>query len=219
MDYALEYAQSKKIEYTEARAHSTKNEQLIIKNGVLDTYLSTIDSGFCVKILTDGGLGFASTNKWIKDEARTIVDTAYKFAKMAKRKDKITFAEEKGVEIKWSVEQKKKIEDIQPEEKIEEPQMEEQPLAEEKTEEPQMEERPLAEEKTEEPQIEEQAVAEEKTEEPQIEEQPVAEEKIEEPQTEEQPVAEEKTEEPQIEEQPTAEERTEEPQIEEQSEK
>jgi len=119
-DYALDYARRKHIQYAEVRAHRTKNEQLVIKNGVLDAFLSTIDSGFCVRILTEGGLGFASTNKWTKDEAKAVVDTAYKFATMAKRKDKITFAEEKGVEAKWSVPQKEKIEDVSPEQKIEE---------------------------------------------------------------------------------------------------
>lgn len=120
VDYALDYARSKKVEYAEARAHSTKHEELVIKNGALDAFVSTIDSGFCVRILANGGLGFASTNKWTKDEAKTIVETAYRFAMMARRKDKITFADEKGVKTKWSVEQKEKIEDIPPEKKIDE---------------------------------------------------------------------------------------------------
>lgn len=120
VDYALDYARSKKVDYVEARAHATNADQMVIKNGVLDAYLSTEDSGFCVRILASGGLGFASTNKWTKDEAKLVVDTAYKFAVMAKRKDKIAFAEEKGVETKWSVEQEKKIEDVPPEKRIEE---------------------------------------------------------------------------------------------------
>ena len=36
-----------------------------------------------------------------------------------KRKDKIQFAKEKAVDTTWSVEQKKKIEDVDPEEKVE----------------------------------------------------------------------------------------------------
>ncbi len=112
VDYALDYARSKKVEYAEARAHSTQYEQLVIKNGALDAFVSTIDSGFCVRILAKDGLGFASTNKWTKDEAKSVVETAYKFATIAERKDKIAFADEKGVETKWSVEQKKKIEEL-----------------------------------------------------------------------------------------------------------
>ena len=78
VDYALDYARSKKIEYAETRAHNTEFEQLVIKNGTLDAFISTIDKGFCVRILADGGLGFASSNKWTKDEARILVDRAHK---------------------------------------------------------------------------------------------------------------------------------------------
>lgn len=120
VDYALDYARHKKAEYAEVRAHTARYESLVIKNGALDAYVSTKDSGFCVRILTDGGLGFASSNKWTRDEAKSIVDMAFKFGTIAKREEKIAFADENGVKTKWSVGQKKKIEDVQPETKIEE---------------------------------------------------------------------------------------------------
>jgi TldD protein len=120
VDFSLDYAESKKVDYAEARAHATQADQMVIKNGVLDAYLSTVDSGLCVRILANGGLGFASTNKWTKDEVKMVVDTAYKFAAMAKRKEKITFADEKDVKTKWNVSQKKKIEDVPPEKRMDE---------------------------------------------------------------------------------------------------
>ena len=118
-NFALNYAAGKTVEYAEVRAHSEKGEGLTMKNGVLDAYASAVDSGFCVRILTDGGIGFASTNKWTKEEAKSVVEIAYKFAKMAKRKNKIVFAEEKGVKANWKVGEKKKIEDVSPETRIE----------------------------------------------------------------------------------------------------
>ena len=111
VDFALSYANSKKIEYAEVRAQSEKNEHLTMKNGVLDAFSSAVDSGFCVRILADGGIGFASTNRWTRKEAKKIVDIAHKLAKTAKRKDKITFAREKSVETSWKAEEKRKIED------------------------------------------------------------------------------------------------------------
>ncbi len=120
MDYALSCATEKKVEYAEARAQSTRFEQFVIKNGTLDAFISTVDSGFCVRVLADGGLGFASSNKWDKDEAKAVAERAYKFATIARRKDKITFAEEKGVKKEWRVEQKTKIDDISAEQKIDE---------------------------------------------------------------------------------------------------
>ncbi|MCK4481884.1 hypothetical protein KAU55_01565, partial [Candidatus Bathyarchaeota archaeon] len=118
VDYTLEYARGKDVEYAEVRAQSQKLEQLMLKNGILEAFLSSVNTGFCVRILANGGIGFASTNKWTKDEAKGVVDLAYRFAKAAKRKDKIKFAEEKAVETTWKVEQKKKIEDVDSETKI-----------------------------------------------------------------------------------------------------
>jgi TldD protein len=118
IDYCLEYAKSKKVDYAEAKAHDTNAENLVLKNGILDAYAAALDSGFYVRILADGGLGFASSNKWTKQEAQKTVDTAYKMAKSAKRKDKIKFEAEKAVKTTWEVKQKKKIENVSSEDKI-----------------------------------------------------------------------------------------------------
>lgn len=117
-DYALEYARSKGVEYAEVRAQKQAQEMLMLRSGILEAYVWSVDSGFCVRVIADGGIGFASTNKWTKEEAKEIVDLAIKQAKAAKRKEKLVFAEEKGVETRWTVEQKEKIENVSPEEKI-----------------------------------------------------------------------------------------------------
>jgi TldD protein len=117
-DFALEYAQSKKVDYAEVRAHSQLQDRIILRNEITEAYASAVDSGFCVRIMANGGIGFASTNKWSKEEAKAIVDLAFKYAKGASRKDKLVFAEEKGVKTKWAVEQKRKTENVAAEEKI-----------------------------------------------------------------------------------------------------
>ena len=118
LDYALEYAQGKKVEYAEARAQSRQNDQLMFRNGNLEAYASGVDSGFCVRVIAGGGIGFAASNKWTNEEARDVVNLAYKYAKAAKRKERLVFAEEKSVKSKWEVEQKKKIENVSPEDRI-----------------------------------------------------------------------------------------------------
>ncbi len=118
VDYCLEYAGTKKIDYAEARAVDIEIEDMVLKNGVLDAYIVTVDSGFCVRILKNGCLGFASSNRWTKPEAKNIVNMAYKLAKNAKRKDKIKFAEEKTVRTKWDVKQKKNFSNVSSEDKI-----------------------------------------------------------------------------------------------------
>jgi len=118
VDFALEYARSKKVEYAEVRAHSQIQDGLMLRNGVVEAVVSAVDSGFCVRLIADGGIGFASTNKWTKEEARAIVNLASKYARAANRKEKLVFAEEKGVKTKWAVAQKKKMENISLEERI-----------------------------------------------------------------------------------------------------
>ncbi len=118
VDYALDYAQSKRVEYAEIRAQDQVQDRLMFRSGVLEAFVSAVDSGFCVRVMADGGIGFASTNKWTKQEAKDIVDLAFRYAKAAKRRDRLVFEKEKGVKIKWVVDQKKKIEDVSPEEKI-----------------------------------------------------------------------------------------------------
>lgn len=118
VDYALKYTESKKVEYAEARGQSQVQDSLMLRNGILEAYSSALDSGFCVRVLADGGIGFASTNKWSREEAKEMVDLAFRYAKAAGRKDKIMFEKEKGVETKWVVDQKKKIENVSPEERI-----------------------------------------------------------------------------------------------------
>jgi TldD protein len=118
VDYTLEYARSKNVEYAEVRAQDQIRERLLLRSGILEAYASAVDSGFCLRLIANGGIGFASTNKWTKEEAKEIVDLAFKYARAANRKDKIKFAEENGVETKWVVDQKEKIENVSPEEKI-----------------------------------------------------------------------------------------------------
>jgi len=118
VDYTLEYARSKNVEYAEVRAQDQIRERLLLRSGILEAYASAVDSGFCLRLIANGGIGYASTNKWTKEEAKEIVNLAFKYARAANRKDKIKFAEENGVETKWVVDQKEKIENVSPEEKI-----------------------------------------------------------------------------------------------------
>ncbi|MGC8939072.1 MAG: TldD/PmbA family protein [Candidatus Bathyarchaeia archaeon] len=117
-DYALKYAVDKGVEYAEARAQRQVQETLMLRSGILEAYTWSVDSGICTRVIAEGGIGFASTNKWTKDEVEGIVDLAIKYAKAAKRSEKLVFAKEKSVEAKWTVEQKKKLEDVSPEEKM-----------------------------------------------------------------------------------------------------
>jgi TldD protein len=116
---ALEYAQTKKIEYAEVKGQSQTADRIVLRNGNLEAYVTAVDSGFCVRIMANGGIGFASTNKWSKSEAKQLVDLAFKLAKAANRKEKLSFAKKKAVKTKWTVDQKRKIENIPSEDRVE----------------------------------------------------------------------------------------------------
>ena len=64
LDYALKYAEKSKIEYGEVRGQSQTVDRILLRNGKLEAYAVAEDSGFCVRIMANGGIGFASTNKW-----------------------------------------------------------------------------------------------------------------------------------------------------------
>jgi TldD protein len=118
VDYALNCALAKRVEYAEVRGQSQFADRVALRNGSLEAYATAVDSGFCVRVMADGGIGFASSNKWSKDEAKSVVDLAFKYAIAADRKEKLFFVEEKGAKVKWSVQQKKKIENVPTEERV-----------------------------------------------------------------------------------------------------
>jgi TldD protein len=120
VDFAVDYARQKGATYAEARFEHQTNEDFILKNSVLDALYFGEDSGIGVRVLANGGLGFAATNAMTKGDVKAIVDDAVKIAKAAHRKDPISFAPEKPVVTNWSVPQVKKLSDVPVEEKIEE---------------------------------------------------------------------------------------------------
>ena len=118
VDFALDCALNKKVEYAEVRGHNQVQNGIMLRNGVVEAVVSVVDSGFCVRIMANGGIGFASSNKWTKEEAKAVVSMAFKYANSANRKEKLVFADEKGVDAKWTVDQKKNIEDVSLEERM-----------------------------------------------------------------------------------------------------
>ncbi len=119
IDYTLEYAQTKETEYVEVRGQAQTSDRIILRNGNLEAYASAVDSGYSVRIMANGGIGFASTNLWSKTEAKQIVGLAFKYAKRANREQKLSFTKEKAVKAKWTVDQNQKIQNVPNEERIE----------------------------------------------------------------------------------------------------
>ncbi|UCH56907.1 MAG: TldD/PmbA family protein [Candidatus Bathyarchaeota archaeon] len=118
VEHALEHAMGYDVEYAEARAHSAVSEQIILRNGALEAYGQSVDSGFNIRVLAEGGLGFSSTNRWTMEEAEAVAETAYRLARASGRRTKLEFSEMESNEADWRVGEKAKIRDVTPESKI-----------------------------------------------------------------------------------------------------
>ena len=118
-DLAVDQARTKGATYAEARIERHATEFFLLKNGTLDALSVSEDTGIGVRVLVNGTLGFATTNTLTKDDVRSTVDDAMRVAKGARRKDPIVFATEKAVRTEWGVSEKRKLADVEIEQKLE----------------------------------------------------------------------------------------------------
>ncbi|MCJ2554762.1 MAG: TldD/PmbA family protein [Candidatus Thermoplasmatota archaeon] len=119
VEWAVEEARNRGASYAEARYENQRQEQFLLKNGILDVLFNGNDRGMGVRVLYDGALGFAAGNDVTKDGTRTLVEDAIAIAKSGRRKHKIVFTEEPAVEAKWKVPEKKPLLETPVEEKLE----------------------------------------------------------------------------------------------------
>ncbi|RLE73861.1 MAG: TldD/PmbA family protein, partial [Thermoprotei archaeon] len=93
-EYAIRAASTLGADYVEARVMALRSEELILKNGNVDAYGYSENEGIGVRLLVDGGLGFASANRLDKESIKKIVKIAFKTAKASSAlfKKKIEFA-------------------------------------------------------------------------------------------------------------------------------
>ncbi|WXG43588.1 MAG: TldD/PmbA family protein [Promethearchaeati archaeon SRVP18_Atabeyarchaeia-1] len=118
-NFALDFAQKKAgVTYAEVKVERSVGNAVVIKNAMIDALVYAEDEGLCTRVVTKEGIGFASTNILGNSEAKAVVDQAYKTARSSRRKTPITFAEEKGVEEKWTIVEKEKLADVTPEQLV-----------------------------------------------------------------------------------------------------
>ncbi len=108
---ALKRAQS---DYAEVRMEELTSLQVVIKNGNLDIFQLKSSYGLSVRVLADGGLGFATTNVLTKESVDQVVKKAEKLARTsaAKNKHSIGLSEEDVHTDSYGVPQKKNVEDV-----------------------------------------------------------------------------------------------------------
>ena len=121
----LEFAVDKALElgasYAEARFEEKNGTSLAMKNGSPEGLNIIAERGIGVRVLVDGGMGFASTNVLAKENVSEAVKKAVKLAKSASRvrNEPIVFSEEDFHRVSYKVKMKRDFRDISPEEKLE----------------------------------------------------------------------------------------------------
>ena len=78
---ALETARIKGAQYADIRVVNSKEENISVKNGVVDGMSTNETLGFGVRVLVDGAWGFASSRELTANEVDKVTDLAIKIAK------------------------------------------------------------------------------------------------------------------------------------------
>jgi len=109
----IDYAIASGASYAEARFHNDSEKSVTLKNGEVEAVEASYERGVGIRVIVNGGLGFASTNL-LKPEAIThVVDRAVKMARASSslRSVGIRFSDEEPYSVDWRVFEKKSVED------------------------------------------------------------------------------------------------------------
>ncbi|EEB73021.1 TldD/PmbA family protein [Thermococcus sp. AM4] len=121
LEFAVEKALELGASYAEARYEEKSGTHLAMKNGSPEGMGIEADRGIGIRVLANGGMGFASTNVLTKESVAEAVKRAVKLAKAASqvRNEPIEFSDEDFHRVSYKVKMKKDFRDISPEEKLE----------------------------------------------------------------------------------------------------
>ncbi|AEH24401.1 TldD/PmbA family protein [Pyrococcus yayanosii] len=121
VEFAVEKALELGASYAEARFEEKTGTSIAMKNGVPEGLSILADKGIGIRVLVDGGMGFASTNVLTKESISEAVKKAVKLARAASkvRNEPIVFSEEDFHRVSYKVKMKKDFRDFSPEEKLE----------------------------------------------------------------------------------------------------
>jgi TldD protein len=112
--FAIDQAQSKGAEYAEARYQKTADLSCLLRNGIPEPVTMVDAEGIGLRILFDGALAFAATNRVSKERISVLTEKLIANARSASRilREKIHFSSEESHVSKWSAEEKKRVEDV-----------------------------------------------------------------------------------------------------------
>jgi len=121
-EFALKHADLLGAEYAEARFEHSENNSFILKNGNPDAAAFSSISGLSIRVIVNGAVGFASTNRLERPKIVEVVNDAVQTARASSGllKEPIRLSDEEVVSAEYEVKQKTRIQDIEPDEKLNE---------------------------------------------------------------------------------------------------
>jgi len=111
-EFCVDYGTELGCTYVEARYINQRSRGFAYRNGEPMAGGFQPSEGIGVRILADGGMGFASFDRMDKDLAQQAIEAAYKMGKNANRKEPIDFGEPVDTEAKWSVDVNQRVSDV-----------------------------------------------------------------------------------------------------------
>ena len=117
-EYAMKMASTLKVKYADVRLESQEKNEIILRNGILGVVSHAINEGIGIRIITENGVGFSSSNVLDKKSAEKTVKEAFRQAEACQRKNPPELSDEKAAEATWSVPERKKLADTGIEEKL-----------------------------------------------------------------------------------------------------
>jgi TldD protein len=114
VSYAVDSSRQKGADYAEARYQKTTDVTCLTRNGAPEPAVLADAEGIGVRVVYGGALGFGATNLVSKDSVADLVERVVKNAKNASSnlKAKLNFSSEESYQEKWSVDERKKLEDV-----------------------------------------------------------------------------------------------------------
>ena len=111
-DFALEYGGEKNVNYIEARAITGQDKSVGSRNGEIYTAGESVTSGIGIRVLIDGGMGFASVSLLEKNQLKETIDLAIKMAQASKRKTPLSLGDPIVSVDKWKIPYKTSFADV-----------------------------------------------------------------------------------------------------------
>jgi TldD protein len=117
-EYGIDFAERHGASYVEARYINRSDENYTLRNGSVIGIIEAELSGIGIRVISDGGAAFGSTDQLTKQHVEDTVLRAIKLAKLAQRKDPVVLSAEKFEETKWHTPVKQEFQEVSKEDKL-----------------------------------------------------------------------------------------------------